>query len=121
MVSTLTYFDDFCTRSTFHVSKDNVFVKNNNFQEAGLLENMAQTAALGAGYKAKSLNKPVSLGYIGSVKDFEIFTLPKINADLITEVTIQDQIFDVMICSGKIWQDETLVAQCKMKVFISKG
>jgi predicted hotdog family 3-hydroxylacyl-ACP dehydratase len=121
MVNSLLHADEDCTRSTFHVREDNVFIKNNNFQEAGLLENMAQTAALGAGYKANLLNKPVALGYIGSVKDFEIFGLPKVNADLVTEVIIQDQIFDVTICSGKIWQDETLLAQCNMKVFLSNG
>jgi predicted hotdog family 3-hydroxylacyl-ACP dehydratase len=117
MVSRLLYVDEYCTRSSFHINADNVFVKDNTFQEAGLLENMAQTAALRAGYLAKAQDKPVAVGYIGAVKDLEIFNLPKVDDELITEITIKDQIFDVTIFSGKVWQDKNLLAQCEMKVF----
>jgi len=117
MVSRLLYVDERTTRSSFRINRDNVFVKNNIFQEAGLMENMAQTAALRAGYMAKKENKPVSAGYIGAVKDMEIFNLPKVDDELITEITIEDQIFDVTIFFGKIWHNNNLLARCEMKVF----
>ena len=50
-------------------------VDSGYFTEGGLMENMAQTAAARAGYLAKAENKPVSGGYIGAVKDFEVFFL----------------------------------------------
>ena len=120
MVSKLLYIDETNTRSSFYINADNLFVKNNIFQEAGLLENIAQTAALRAGYIAESETKPVAIGYIGSVKDFEVYGLPKVNDELITEITIENQIFDVTIFSGKVWQNEKLLAKCEMNVFISK-
>src|ERR1700676_785962 len=52
MVGKLLYIDETNTRSSFRITNDNVFVKDNLFQEAGLLENIAQTAALRAGYLA---------------------------------------------------------------------
>jgi len=117
MVGELLYSDENSTRSSFSIGADNIFVKDGIFQEGGLMENIAQTAALRAGYMAHIQNQPVKLGYIGAVKDFEIFVLPKVNDVLITEINIIDQIFDVTIISGKVWREEQLIAQCEMKVF----
>jgi predicted hotdog family 3-hydroxylacyl-ACP dehydratase len=118
MVSKLLYTDATSTRSNFYISADNVFVKDNVFQEAGLLENIAQTAALRAGYLAQVKNEPVVAGYIGAVKDLEIFGLPKVDDELITEIIIENQIFDVTVFSGKVWHNEKLLAKCEVKVFI---
>jgi len=117
MVDKLLFVDDHSTRSSFLINADNVFVKNNLFQEAGLLENIAQTAALGAGYMAKAEHKPVAVGYIGAIKDLEIFNLPKVNDELITEITIENKILDVTVISGKVWHNNNLLAQCEMKLF----
>lgn len=117
MVGKLLHSDENFTRSSFVISPDNVFVKNNIFQESGLMENIAQTAALRAGYLAKAENKPVTVGYIGAVKDFEIIDLPKVNDEIFTEVSIENQILDVTVLSGKVWLNGVLLAQCEMKVF----
>ena len=117
MVSGLVSVSENSARSSFLINADNVFVKNNLFQEAGLLENMAQTAALGAGYVAKAANKPVLIGYIGAIKDLEIFNLPKVNDELITGITIENRILNVTVISGKVWHNDYLIAQCEMKLF----
>jgi predicted hotdog family 3-hydroxylacyl-ACP dehydratase len=117
MVGKLLQVDKNWTRSSFIVDADNVFVKNGLFQEAGLMENIAQTAALRAGYIASVNYQPIASGYIGAVKDFEIFSLPKINDELLTEITIENQIFDVIVLTGRVWHNDTLLAKCEMKVF----
>lgn len=119
MVGKLLFTDEVSTRSSFIIEPDNVFVKDNVFQEAGLMENIAQTAALRAGYVAQSENKPVALGYIGAVSNFEILDLPKTGDEIETEIRVENQIFDVTILSGKVWHQGTLLAQCEMKLFIS--
>ena len=118
MVSNLLYADELTTKSSFIINPDNVFVKDDIFQEAGLMENIAQTAALRSGYIAHEENNPVGIGYIGAIKDFEIFHLPKINDELLTEITIENQVFNVTVLSGKVWHNSTLLAQCEMKVFM---
>lgn len=118
MVSKLLYVDETTTKSSFVINPDNVFVKNGIFQEAGLMENIAQTAALRSGYIASTENKPVEVGYIGAIKDFEIFDLPKANDELITEIKIENQVFNVTVLSGKVWHNERPLAQCEMKVFM---
>ena len=118
MVGKLLYADESTTRSSFIITNDNVFVKDDVFQEAGLMENIAQTAALRAGYVAQKDSKPVETGYIGAVKDFEVFNLPKAGDELTTEINIQNQIFNVTVIEGKVWHNGNLLAQCEMKVFI---
>jgi predicted hotdog family 3-hydroxylacyl-ACP dehydratase len=119
MVSKLVYWDEDITRSSFLVSSENIFVKNNRFQEAGLMENIAQTAALSAGYTASTENKPAVLGYIGAVSNFEVYDLPKVNDELITEITVENRIFEITVLSGKVWHKNNLVAKCEMKLFSS--
>ena len=118
MISKVLYSGELVTRSSFLVTEDNIFVKNDLFREPGLMENIAQTAAARAGYIARMENLPVQIGYIGAVKNLEINHLPATGDELITEITIKDQIFDVTIITGKIWCRETIVAQCEMKIFI---
>lgn len=120
MVGNLLYADDKITRTNFTIKEENIFLEKGKFSEAGLIENMAQTAAAGAGYNTKRNNKPLQIGYIGSVKNLQIFLLPKINDEIITEITVENQLFNVTVISGKIWCNENLVAQCEMKIFLDE-
>lgn len=119
MVGKLLGTDQVSTRSSFGVKQENVFAKNGVFQEAGLMENIAQTAALRAGYLAQIEGNPVAIGYIGAVSNFEIFDLPKVGDVIETEIRVENQIFDVTVLSGKVWHNQNLLAQCEMKLFIS--
>jgi predicted hotdog family 3-hydroxylacyl-ACP dehydratase len=119
MVDEIIYSDEKITRSKFLVKADNIFVENGILKEPGLVENIAQTAAARAGYISHSENRQVSLGYIGAIKNLVISVLPKINNELITEITIENQIFDVSVISGKIRCNELVLAQCEMKIFIT--
>lgn len=119
MIDNLLFADEKITRTNFTVSAENIFYENDAFTEAGLLENIAQTAAAAAGYKAIMQNKPVSVGYIAAVKNFEIFFLPKINNELITEIVTTDHVLNVTVISGKVLCNGQLAAQCEMKIFIN--
>ena len=121
MIDKLLYSDETITRSGLFVKESNIFVENGEFKEPGLIENIAQTVAARAGYISQMENNPVLVGYIGSVNDLQINALPKTGDDLVTEITIKNQIFDVTIISGKIFCNEKLMAQCQMKIFINKA
>ena len=120
MVGKLLYTDDTITRSSFVIGADNVFVRDNLFHEAGLLENIAQTAALRAGYIAQEENRPVSVGYIGAVKNLDIFILPKVGDEIMTEVTIETKVMDITVLTGEVKHNEALLAQCEMRVLAEK-
>ena len=120
MIDKLLSFSDTTTKTGFSIGADNIFVENGLFKEPGLVENIAQTAAARAGYVSQTENKPVLVGYIGSISNLQVFFLPKNGDELITEITIENQIFDVTLISGKITCNGQPVAQCKMKIFISQ-
>jgi len=120
LVDELLHCDESCTRTAFHIREENVLVANGEFTEGGLMENIAQTAAARAGYLAMRENKPVLPGYIGAVKNFEVFGLPKVNNDLVTEISIENQVFDVTVISGIVMCNDIIVARCEMNIFIGK-
>ena len=120
MIDKLWSFSETTTTTGFTIKADNIFVENGEFKEPGLVENIAQTAAARAGYVSKTQNKPVLVGYIGAVNNLQVFLLPKTGDELITEITVENQIFDVTLISGKITCSEQLVAQCNMKIFINQ-
>jgi predicted hotdog family 3-hydroxylacyl-ACP dehydratase len=121
MVSTLISVDEKTAKSSFIIHHENVFVKNGVFQEAGIMENIAQTAALRAGYMALLNNNPVETGYIGAIKDFELYGLPASGDEIITEIAVENQIFNVIVIVGKVWHNSDLLARCEMKVFMNEG
>lgn len=120
MVDKLLNFNEAATTTGLCIRAENIFVENGLFKEPGLVENIAQTAAARAGYISKTENKPVQVGYIGAVNNLQIFSLPKTGDELITEITIENQIFDVTLISGKILCNNVAIAQCKMKIFINQ-
>ena len=119
LIDSLIESNDESTQSCFLIQVDNLFVEHNSFREAGLVENIAQTVAARAGYISVQNNKPVLLGYIGSIKNLEIHHLPLVGEKLITEVKILNQIFNVTIIEGKVFSGNRLIANCEMKIFIN--
>jgi predicted hotdog family 3-hydroxylacyl-ACP dehydratase len=120
MIDKLLSFSETTTTTGFSIKADNIFVADGVLKEPGLVENIAQTAAARAGYVSHTENKPVLVGYIGAINNLQIFLLPQTGDELITEITIENQIFDVTLISGKISCHGQPVAQCKMKIFISQ-
>ena len=119
MIDELTSCDETVIQTRFKIKPENIFVENGKFTEAGLVENIEQTAAERAGHVATLENKPVQVGYIGAIKNLVIYALPFVNDELVTEVIIENQIFDVMLINGKVSCNTRLLAQCEMKIFIT--
>ncbi|MEO6490820.1 MAG: 3-hydroxyacyl-ACP dehydratase [Ferruginibacter sp.] len=119
MVDRIVSNTDTVTITGFVIHPDNIFVENGIFREPGLVENIAQSAAARAGYIAKTEGQPVRIGFIGSIKNLRVMDLPKINDEIITEITIENQIFDVSIIRGRITCKNEMIAECEMKIFIT--
>ncbi|CAN5772626.1 hypothetical protein BH10BAC3_BH10BAC3_04960 [soil metagenome] len=120
MVDELLFTNETITRCRFTVAADNIFTESGVFCEPGLVENIAQTAAAGVGYTAQQTKQPVPLGYIGAIKDLEIFLLPKVGDTIETEIEIINRVFDVTLVSGTVYCNNELAVKCEMKIFITK-
>jgi len=119
MVGNLLSYEDTMAKSSFIIHEDNIFIKDGYFSEAGLLENMAQTAALGKGYEFSLIHKPVPLGFIGGVRNFIVKEIPKVNDELQTVITVKYQMMNVTMADAQVFVDDVLQASCELKIFIN--
>lgn len=106
--------------TTFQVKAENLLVQDGKLSEAGITENIAQTAAAGLGYVTLRSNSPIEIGYIAAVKNLEIFAQPEVGDVIETNVTIINRVFDVTIVSGSVKCGDIPLAKCEMKIFLNK-
>lgn len=118
MVDRITASGEASTKSSFRIQADNIFVEEGKLKEPGLVENIAQTAAARAGFVALSENQPVKLGFIGNIRNLQVYGYPDAGSEIETEITIVNQVFDVSVISGKVMCKDLLLAACEMKIFI---
>lgn len=104
--------------SVFQVTEENIFVNEGLFQESGLIENIAQTAAAMNGYHALVGGGAVKNGYIGGIKNLEIKSLPEVGNLLTTVVKEEHNVMNTSIIIGEIRVGDQPVATCEMKVFL---
>lgn len=105
------------TTTNLVIEADNVLVHQGQLSEAGLVENIAQTAAFHAGYH-RDLSQPVQLGFIGALKDLKVYELPHVGQLLQTTIIITHQIMGATVIEGKAICDGKLMAEVEMKIFI---
>ncbi|HEX6225817.1 MAG TPA: 3-hydroxyacyl-ACP dehydratase [Chryseolinea sp.] len=117
MVHALVEADDNHAVTELAVEPDNVFVSNGRLIEPGLVENIAQTAAMHVGYQCSLKNIPIPIGYIAAVKDLKIKDLPKQNTRISTSVRITNKVLDVTVVEGRIEQGGNLLCSCEMRIF----
>lgn len=120
MVDELLYCDEKKTVSRFTIDKENIFVRNGKLREPGIIENMAQTGALKAGYESRLLGIEPVVGFIGAIKDLKIYMLPVIGSEIRTEICITNEVFNITIIRATTFCNEILIAECEMKIAIQK-
>ena len=118
MVDRIAGIDGAVTITTFLVAADNVFVEDGFFREPGLIENMAQSAAAGAGAKPGLEGKPAPVGFIGGIRNLKIDALPPAGSELTTKITVQHEVFNATIVQGEVFLNDRCIASCELKIFI---
>lgn len=119
MIGGILEVKDNITRTGLQIAADNLFVEEGVLKSPGLLENMAQTAAARVGYIAQQENTPVPIGFIGAVKDFEVFEFPPAGSFIETTTEIQNQVFNATMVAAKVTLNGKVMAQCELKIFIN--
>ncbi len=120
MISRLASVSDNTASSILNITNENIFIKDGYFYEAGIIENIAQTAAAMTGYHAIANNNEVKRGYLGAIKNLKINNLPKVNSQIKTTITIENAVMNVIIILGKVVQKGNIIAECEMKIFLEE-
>jgi predicted hotdog family 3-hydroxylacyl-ACP dehydratase len=108
------------TVTSLFIKEDNLFCSEGVLRESGLIENMAQTAAAGIGYVSRSAGIEPPMGFIGGLRNLQIYELPEIGTEIRTEIKLEHEVFDARVVSGKIYLKERCIAECELKIFLNK-
>ncbi len=102
------------------VQQDNIFCENGALSDCGIIEHIAQSAALRVGYIYKSAGKEVPIGFIGSVNKLKIFNLPTIGQKIRSEIRVEQEVMNITLISAESYVEDRKVAECKMKIYLQQ-
>lgn len=119
MVDKLVSFKENEIIAGISIEKENLFTKDEKFQEPGIIEHMAQSVALYTGYQYYLKNEPAPTGYIGSIKSIEISRLPKLNENIETTVNVLHEFMGVTLVDIVTRVGNEVISKGQMKTVLA--
>lgn len=130
MVDLVLKMNNEVVETVFEIKSDNIFLQENTFVEAGLIENAAQTcsAIVAKGYYVDENNEAREdvdvIGFISALKTLKIHALPKAGETIITVATFVSQFVtdDYTLCTMncKTTCEEELLLEGEINLFIQE-
>lgn len=120
LVDSLLEFSDGEATVGFTILKDNIFVNNNEFSETGLIEHMAQAAALYIGFKNYSKLNSAKEGFIAFIKKLNIEKLPKVDQVITTNVSIIHEIMHMSTVKLSTFNNGIEIASAQMNTILKE-
>ncbi len=112
--------EDNLSVSALTVTEDNIFCEFGALGECGVIEHIAQSAALRVGYLYRTAGREVPIGFIGSVNKFKIYGLPKVSQKLMTEIRVEQEVMNITLISAVVKVEQRVIAECMMKIFLQE-
>ncbi|KMQ65896.1 ABC transporter permease [Chryseobacterium sp. FH2] len=108
--------------TSFEILQDNIFVHNNEFVEAGLIENLAQTCSsiLGQSFFQDPDTDTKVIGFITNIKKIEIFTLPKVGDKIISKASLISQFENICNIFCETFNHDELLIRAEINLFIQE-
>jgi len=116
MIDMLTRSDERSAGGKLNIKEENIFCQNGKFAEAGMVEFIAQTAAAFTGYNQVKSGMAVKLGFIGSVKNLSVHSLPDAGTVIESEIVVDSEVLGYTIITGRVFQEGRLLAECEMRI-----
>lgn len=120
MVDALYKFEENALTAGLTVNEDNIFTKDGQFAEPGIVEHMAQSVALYTGYQYHLKNEPAPTGYIGSIKEVSITRLPQTGEKLVTNVSVLQEFMGITLVDIVTSVNDEQIAKSQMKTVLAK-
>ena len=124
MVDSLVCCDEKQVISRLAIHKDNIFTDSRGFTASGMMETMAQTAALRTGYlmkkKPEGANKKAPVGVIGSIKNFRLYFQPEAGSVILTTVNVEHEVLLATVVKAKVEVEGKLAAESDLQIFLTE-
>lgn len=131
MVDMILIMDEEKVETIFEIKGDNIFIQNNTFIEAGLIENAAQTCSsiVAKDYFVDENNQDKSdvdvVGFISAIKSLKIHKLPEVGSTIKTISTLVSKFVtdDYSLCtmSCQTFNNEELLLEGEINLFIQEN
>jgi len=120
MIDSLINFSDTSAETSLFVHPENLLLEKDKFSVAGMIENMAQTAAAHMGYSAflQSLSPPV--GLIAALRNLDIILQPSVNSTIFTKIEYIQTVLNIQIINASITLENKKIATVELKIFIQE-
>lgn len=119
MIDKLLQFSEKQVEAGLEIKENNLFFYADTFQEAGLIEHMAQTVALHTGYDFYLQKKEPPVGYIGSISSIEIERLPLLGENLETTAIILQEFAGITLVKIDVRINGEIIASGQMKTVLA--
>ncbi|MET3537940.1 ABC transporter permease [Chryseobacterium limigenitum] len=108
--------------TSFEILEDNIFVHNNEFVEAGLIENLAQTCSsiLGQSFFENPEADTKVIGFITNIKKIEVFALPKVGDKIISKASLISQYENICNIFCETFNNDELLIRAEINLFIQE-
>lgn len=116
MVDQILRCDDVDAVTSFVVRADNIFLDNGLLAPAGIIENMAQSCAARMGCIRKLHHQPITIGYIGDIKNCVINRQPRCSETLTTHIHIVEAVFNLTLAEVVVKVGDEVIAHTLIKV-----
>lgn len=122
MADEIVEIDETHSVTTFRIEESNIFTENGFLNEAGMIENCAQTCSTITGqhlFDDKN-EKPAVIGFISNIKKVKIHGLPKVGGVLTTKAEFISQYENICNVASSTFSDGKLLMEAEIVMFIKK-
>lgn len=102
------------------VEASNLFCRDGLLDECGIMEHIAQSAAVRVGYIYQSAGEKIPIGFIGSANKMTFYALPQVGDVLQTTIRVEQEIFDITLISATVQVNGITIAEGQLKIFLKK-
>jgi len=100
----------------FEILPDNIFLEEERLREFALIENIAQSSAVGLGFLNMSTHTMQIDGFIGAISKLKVHDLPKVNDKIFTMVTLLHQFDNMYLLKGESFVNNKRLIECEVKL-----
>ena len=91
------------------------------FSASGLIESIAQTCAARMGYINKiMLKRDVQIGFIGAIRNLEVYALPKVGQRITIIVDVKEEVFGMTLASAVVKDSERVLVSTEIKIAVKQ-
>lgn len=121
MIGQMLHVDMNNVKTSTEILMSNIFVEGETLDASGIIENIAQTCAARIGYiNQYILKKGIQIGFIGAIKNFLAYSLPKVGERIETSVTINEEVFGMLLATAQVSTSDRLIASTEIKIAIKE-